>query len=72
MPKLLLVILPAGWIVAIAILSVQNATPVAIQFLGLQSVALPVGVVLSLCVAGGMLVTTLLILLWGGQRRPQR
>lgn len=72
MQKLLLVILPAGWIVAIAILSVQNATPVAVQFLGLQSVELPFGVMLSLGVAGGMLVTTLLLVLWGGQRRPQR
>lgn len=72
MQKLLLVILPAIWIVAIAILSVQNATPVAIQFLGLQSITLPFGVVLSFCVAGGMLATIVLLWLFGGQRHPQR
>jgi hypothetical protein len=43
----LLVCLPALWIAAIAILSVQNATPVALQFLWFESVELPVGVVLS-------------------------
>jgi len=72
MQKLLLIIIPALWIGAIAILSVQNATPVAIQFLGLQSIELPLGVVLSFCVAGAMLATAALLLLFGDQRRPQR
>jgi uncharacterized integral membrane protein len=57
MPKFLLVIVPAIWIVAIAILSVQNATPVGIKFLGLQSVDLPVGIVLSFFAAGSMVIT---------------
>jgi uncharacterized integral membrane protein len=65
MQRLLLVFIPALWVAAIAILAVQNATPVAIQFLNFRSVALPVGVVLSFGVAGGMIVTTLLLLLWG-------
>jgi len=72
MQKLLLIIIPALWIGAIAILSVQNATPVAIQFLGLQSIELPLGVVLSFCVAGAMLTTAALLLLFSNQRRPQR
>jgi uncharacterized integral membrane protein len=54
----LLVCLPALWIAAIAILSVQNATPVALQFLWFESVELPVGVVLSFCAAGAMVLTT--------------
>lgn len=72
MQKLLLVIILAVWIVAIAIVSVQNATPVAIQFFGLESVELPFGVVLSFCVAGGMLVTAVLLSLLGGHRRLPR
>lgn len=71
MRKLLLVMVPAVWIVTIAILSVQNATPVVIQFLGLQSVELPIGVVLSFCTAGGMVITAGLILLFGGKHRRQ-
>lgn len=35
------------WVVAIAIFSVQNATPVSLQLLGYESIKLPVGVVLA-------------------------
>ncbi|MEO1294244.1 MAG: hypothetical protein AAFW75_00280 [Cyanobacteria bacterium J06636_16] len=65
MQKLLLAPLTAIWIVAIAILSVQNATPISVQFLAFRSVQLPFGVVLSFCVAGGMLITALLLALFG-------
>jgi uncharacterized integral membrane protein len=41
------------WMGAIAILSVQNATPVQLSFLGLQSIQMPVGVVLAFAVAIG-------------------
>ncbi|MGE5655268.1 MAG: DUF1049 domain-containing protein [Actinomycetota bacterium] len=43
----------AFWIGATAILSVQNATPVALKFLVFQSVELPVGVVLALGASAG-------------------
>ncbi|MGF1522399.1 MAG: lipopolysaccharide assembly protein LapA domain-containing protein [Leptolyngbyaceae cyanobacterium] len=68
MQKLLLVPLSALWIVAIAILSVQNATPISVRFLMFRSVQLPFGVVLSFCVAGGMLITALLLGLLGRRR----
>ncbi|MEO1093670.1 MAG: hypothetical protein AAFX01_02055 [Cyanobacteria bacterium J06638_28] len=61
MRQLTLVTLLALWIMAIAIIAVQNATPVAIQFLTFQSVALPFGVVLSFCAALGMLMTAALL-----------
>ncbi|MEM0978726.1 MAG: hypothetical protein AAGH78_00495 [Cyanobacteria bacterium P01_H01_bin.58] len=61
MRQLTLTTISALWIVAIAIIAVQNATPVAIQFLTFQSVALPFGVVLSFCVALGMLTTAALL-----------
>lgn len=72
MQKLLLVVIPAVWIAAIAIIAVQNATPVAIQFLGWQSIALPFGVVLSFCVAGSMVITAGLLSLVGRYRRPTK
>lgn len=43
----------ACWVSAIAILSVQNATPVALQFLFFQSIQMPVGVVLALSASVG-------------------
>ncbi|EAW33457.1 lipopolysaccharide assembly protein LapA domain-containing protein [Lyngbya sp. PCC 8106] len=46
---------------AIAIISVQNATPISIQFLTFQSVKIPVGVVLAFGVAVGLVFTSILI-----------
>jgi uncharacterized integral membrane protein len=46
----------AVWIMAIAILSVQNATPVTLKFLAYESIRLPVGVVLAFSAAGGAIV----------------
>jgi uncharacterized integral membrane protein len=49
---------------AIAIISVQNATPVSIQFFTFQSVKIPVGVVLAFSVAIGLVFTSILIPIW--------
>ncbi len=69
MQKLLWVGLTASWVMAMAILSVQNATPVSVKFLGFRSVELPFGVVLSFGVAGGMLGMALLLLVLGSLPR---
>lgn len=45
----------AIWVVAIALLSVQNATPVSLQFLGFSSIQLPVGLVLAVSIGLGMI-----------------
>ncbi len=50
--------------VAIAILSVQNATPVSLSFLAFQSIQLPVGVVLGFSFAVGTIGVALIQLLW--------
>lgn len=72
MQRLLLVLVPALWVVAIAIVSVQNATPVSVQFLTFRSVELPVGVLLSFGVAGGMAITAVFLQLWGLRQPTQR
>ena len=54
----------AGAVSAIAILSVQNATPVSIRFLSFQSVQIPVGVVLAFGVAVGMIFAAIFIPIW--------
>jgi len=54
------------WVVAIAILSVQNATPVSLKFLAFQSVQIPVGLVLAFSVGLGIIATALLQPLLGG------
>lgn len=66
MDKVILAVIPAVWVVGMAIVSVQNATPVSLKFLAFESVEVPVGVVLSLCAAGGMVLTGVAIAI--GQR----
>lgn len=46
----------ATWAIAIAIFSVQNATPVSLKLLGFQSIQIPVGVVLTLSAAMGVVL----------------
>ena len=69
MTKFLLVVLPAVLVVAIAILSVQNATPVALQFLAFRSVPLPFGLWLGFGLAAGMVGTAGLLTFLPAKRR---
>ncbi len=69
MNKFLLVLIPAFWVVAIAILSVQNAEPVALTFLAFRSVALPFGLWLGFGLAIGMVGMASLLTLSGAGRQ---
>jgi uncharacterized membrane protein YciS (DUF1049 family) len=61
MIKLLLSLILALWICTIALVAAQNGTRVAIQFLGVQSIQIPFGILLAFSVAIGMVATTLLL-----------
>lgn len=61
MTKLLISLIVAIWVGAIALISVQNATPVTLQFLIFQSVQLPLGLVLAFSAALGMVGMALLL-----------
>ena len=64
MNKVLLTLIPAVWVVAMASVSVQNATPVSLKFLSFESVELPFGVVLSFCIAIGMGIGAIVMAVW--------
>jgi uncharacterized integral membrane protein len=64
MTKPLLAVIPAVLVVTIAILSVQNATPVALSFLAWRSVALPFGIWLGFGLALGMVGAALALTLF--------
>lgn len=66
MIRLIFAVVPALWVVVIAIIAVQNATPVSLRLLNLQSVNIPFGVLLAFCVAAGMLAAAVLLLVLGG------
>ncbi len=65
MANLLISLIFAAWVVTIAVLSVQNATPVALTFLFFKSIEIPVGVVLAVSAGAGMAGTAALLPLWG-------
>lgn len=52
--NLLISLIVTGWVSAIAIVSVQNATPISLKFLGFQSIQMPFGVALAFCAGAGM------------------
>ena len=54
----------AAWIVAAAVLAVQNVTGVSLRFLGGQTIQIPVGVLLALCVALGVVAGAIMPLVW--------
>lgn len=67
MVKLLVAIIPAVLLIAIAILSVQNATPVAVTFLTGTTVALPLGIWIAFSLGAGMIGTALLLSFFGSK-----
>ncbi|MFM6190548.1 MAG: DUF1049 domain-containing protein [Planktothrix sp.] len=54
-PAIITSFIVAFWISAIAILAVQNATPISLKFLFLESIQLPIGVILAFSVVVGLL-----------------
>ena len=66
MIRLAFALVPAVWVVAIAVIAVQNATPVSVRLLTLQSVEIPFGVLLAFCTAAGMIAAALVLLVLGG------
>jgi len=72
-PNLLMCVIVAVWIVAIALISVQNATPVSLRFLSFQSIQIPVGLVLAFSAGIGLIAAGILQPLWslaGSQDNP--
>lgn len=69
MVKFWVVAISAVLIMAIAILSAQNGTPVSITFLNGETTPLPLGLLLAFGFGAGMIVTGLLLSL-PGKRKP--
>ena len=61
---LITTIIIAFWLGVIAIFSIQNITEISLKFLIFKSIKLPIGVLLSFCVGGGIILGSLVTLLW--------
>jgi uncharacterized integral membrane protein len=71
--NLLTAIVLAAWLVAIAIISIQNITPINLKFLIYETIQIPFGIVLALSVGVGAIAGAMAPILWkmaGGQREP--
>jgi len=69
--NLLISVIVAVWVVAIAIISVQNATPVSLKFFTYQSIQIPFGLVLAFCAGVGLIGIAILQPLWRLGDSPQ-
>ncbi len=65
--QMVIALVMATWIALITIFAVQNVTPVSLTFLMFESIQLPVGVLLSFCLSGGLILGSLFPLF---ARRP--
>lgn len=54
MARLLTALIVAFWVCTIALIAAQNGTRVSLQFLGMQTIAIPLGIVLAFAAAIGM------------------
>ncbi len=55
----------AGWIMTMAVFSIQNITPVTLRLFTFESIRLPVGVLLAFCLGVGFFLGALLPALLG-------
>ncbi|HEY9750897.1 MAG TPA: hypothetical protein V6C63_19605 [Allocoleopsis sp.] len=65
MVLLLASLILTAWVVAIAIISVQNFVPVSFEFLLFKSIEIPFGIVLAFSVGLGVVGMALVQFLWG-------
>lgn len=60
LPPIILILIVALTLSAVAILSVQNATLVTINFFTFQSIGMPIGVILAFFASLGAIITVIL------------
>ncbi len=70
MNNLLISLIIGFWLIAISVFSIQNITLVSLKFLAFQSISIPIGVLLSFCLAGGFLLGGILPLFFS-QKKSQ-
>ncbi|BAZ12315.1 hypothetical protein NIES4071_41450 [Calothrix sp. NIES-4071] len=63
--NLLTSLLIAFWVIAIAIVAIQNAEPVSLRFLSYQSIQIPFGLLLAFSAGIGIIGMAFLLPLWG-------
>lgn len=57
-------ILVMGWIISIAVFSIQNIQAVSVRFLLFESIKMPIGVLLAFCVGFGLVLGGIIPIAW--------
>lgn len=68
MTRFLTSLILALWVSAIALIAVQNATPVSLQFLNVQTIEIPLGLVMAFSASIGMVATAAVLNFWQSSR----
>jgi uncharacterized integral membrane protein len=68
MTRFLTSLILALWVSAIALIAIQNATPVSLQFLNVQTIEIPLGLVLAFSASIGMVATAAVLNFWQSSR----
>jgi uncharacterized integral membrane protein len=58
--QLVIALILAAWLLAMVLLSIQNVAPISLKFLLFESIDLPIGLLLTLCLCGGLVLGSLL------------
>lgn len=73
MVRFLTALIVAFWVCAIALIAAQNGTRVSLQFFGMQTIEIPLGIMLAFSAAIGMLAAALMAPLFrSGKASPLR
>ncbi|MGK7880717.1 MAG: lipopolysaccharide assembly protein LapA domain-containing protein [Crocosphaera sp.] len=70
--NVIVAVIIAFWIGAISIFSIQNITAVSLKFLFWESIQLPIGVLLSFCLGGGLIIGGFLPFLFKPSKRRRK
>lgn len=70
MVRFLTTLIVAFWVCVIALIAAQNGTRVSLQFLGMQTIAIPLGITLAFSVAIGMVGAALVLPLLRSRSAP--
>lgn len=68
MTRFLTSLILALWVSAIALIAIQNAAPVSLQFLNVQTIEIPLGLVLAFSASIGMVATAAVLNFWQSSR----
>ncbi|AUC62134.1 hypothetical protein AA637_13700 [Cyanobacterium sp. HL-69] len=70
--NLIITLIISFWIIILPIFAIQNVAPISLQFFGLQSISIPLGILVSFSVASGCIGGALLPLFFNPMNKKKK